>query len=69
VLVAPCNIRGKPRGPLIEATARVVPANESQRAHEILESNWTASLKLLERSYDRIGVPAVYVEVAPATPA
>lgn len=69
VLVAPCNMRGKPTGPLIEATARVVPATESQRAYEILESNWTASLKVLERTYDRIGVPAVYVEVVPMTPA
>jgi PPOX class probable F420-dependent enzyme len=69
VLVGPCNMRGKPTGPLIQATARVLPATESQRAYEILESNWPTPLKMLERTYDRIGVPAVYVEVVPVTPA
>jgi PPOX class probable F420-dependent enzyme len=65
VLVAPCTLRGKPTGPLVEARARVLSADESRRADEVLESNWTGRMKLLERFYDRIGVPAVYVEVAP----
>lgn len=66
VRVCACNLRGKPRGPLVEATARVLPESETERANAIVEANWRLDMKIFERSYDRIGVPEVYVEVAPA---
>ena len=65
VRVSACSIRGKPLGPPIDCSARVLPQAEYDRAYSILESNWDLPTKLLERTYDRIGVPAAYVEVAP----
>jgi uncharacterized protein len=66
VRVCPCNVRGKPLGPLAEARARVLPESENERARSIVASNWRADMKLFERTYERIGVPEVYVEVTPA---
>lgn len=66
VRVCACNLRGKPRGSLVEATARVLPESETERANAIVEANWRLDMKIFERSYDRIGVPEVYVEVTPA---
>lgn len=68
VRVCPCNLRGKPLGPLLEASARVLPESENKRCHAIVEANWRLDTKLLERTYDRIGVPAVYVELTPQGP-
>jgi uncharacterized protein len=65
VRVCPCSFRGKPLGPLVEARARILPESENARAYSILESNWRADMKLVERTFDRIGVPDVYVEVTP----
>jgi uncharacterized protein len=66
VRVCPCNLRGKPLGLLAEGRARVLPDSETERARSIVEANWDASTKVIERTYDRIGVPEVYVEVKPA---
>jgi len=65
VRVGPCNLRGKPLGPLVEATARVLPDSEAERARAIVAANWRPEVALIERTYDRIGVPEVYVEVTP----
>jgi PPOX class probable F420-dependent enzyme len=66
VRVCPCNLRGKPIGELVEASARVVPESENERALEIIDANYRPETRVLERGYDRIGVPVVYVEVVPA---
>jgi PPOX class probable F420-dependent enzyme len=66
VRVCPCNLRGKPRGPVVEGLARILPESESERAHDALESNWRPEMKLFERAGDRLGVPTVYIEVSPA---
>ena len=65
VRVCPCNLRGKPLGPLTEATARVLPESESERAYAVIDTNYRPDVRVIERAYDRIGVPAVYVEVEP----
>jgi uncharacterized protein len=65
VRVCRCNARGRPLGPMVEATARVLPESERQRGYEIVASNWRADTRLIERAYDLIGVPTVYVEVTP----
>jgi PPOX class probable F420-dependent enzyme len=67
VRVCPCSVRGKPRGALVEATARVLPESEKQHAYDVIAANWDPPTKLIEHGYDRIGVPAVYVELAPAS--
>jgi PPOX class probable F420-dependent enzyme len=66
VRVFPCNLRGKPLGPAVEGTARVVPDEERERARAVVEANWRADMRIVERGYDRIGVPTLYVEVASA---
>jgi PPOX class probable F420-dependent enzyme len=63
VRVCPCSVRGKPLGPLVEGEARILPGSENERAYSIVASNWRPDVKLIERAYDRIGVPVVYVEV------
>jgi PPOX class probable F420-dependent enzyme len=65
VRACPCNVRGKPRGPMVECTARVLPEAENERAYSIVASNWRPDVRIIERAYDRIGVPEVYVELAP----
>lgn len=67
VRVCPCNLRGKPTGPLAEGTARVVPEGESERAAAVVAANWSAWMRPLERGGDRIGIPMVYVEVTPGS--
>jgi uncharacterized protein len=67
VRVCPCSFRGKPLGPLTEATARILSESESApaHAHAIIAANWHAASKISERGYDRIGLALVYVEVTP----
>src|SRR5918992_741493 len=57
VRVFPCTMRG---------TARVLPDAERERADAILAANWRPETKVLERGYDRIGVPSVYLLVTTA---
>lgn len=66
VRVGPCNLRGKPLGPLAEGTARVVSGADRDRAHSIIAANWDPASKVLEHGLDRLGVSTAYVEVTPA---
>jgi uncharacterized protein len=67
VLVGPCTMRGKPTGPMIEATARVLPAEEEQRAEDAIQSNYGLFRRIYERGGERfVDVPMVYVEVTPS---
>ncbi len=66
VRLFPCNLRGKPLGPIVEGSARVLPDTERERAEAIVAANWDAPTRLVERGYDRMGVPMVYVEVTPS---
>ena len=66
VRVCPCGLRGKPRGPSTEATARLLGASETPHAHAVLSANWDAMSKVVEGALDRAGVASVYVEVTPA---
>jgi PPOX class probable F420-dependent enzyme len=65
VRVGPCNLRGKPRGPMAEGRARVLPPEEEERAYAAIEANWSSGMKVFEKGADRVGLPAVYVEVEP----
>ena len=66
VRVGPCNMRGKPTGPLSEGSARVLAATESEHAAAAVAANWSPAMRVFERTGDRIGVDMVYVEVTPA---
>jgi PPOX class probable F420-dependent enzyme len=64
VRVAPSTMRGKPKGPAAEGTARVLDAAEEPHAEETIQSNYG----LFRRVYEKTGggFAAVYVEVTPA---
>jgi PPOX class probable F420-dependent enzyme len=66
VLVAPSNVRGKPAGPLAEGSARVLSAEEHERAERALRANYGLERRLYERVFARTGVPLTYLEVTPS---
>jgi len=66
VLVGPCSIRGKPRGPLAEGRARILPAGESQPAREAIRRNWSLAMRPGEVAMDSLGVSLAYVEIVGA---
>jgi uncharacterized protein len=66
VRVAPCTLRGKPLGPPVEGTARVLPAEDEERAEAALKGNYGLGRRLYEGVGDAVaGVDAVYIEVTP----
>ena len=66
VRIAPASARGKPCGPLAAGTARVLPAEESERAERALKSNYGLGRALYERTFGSAAADAVYLEVLPA---
>jgi PPOX class probable F420-dependent enzyme len=68
VLVIPCNLRGKPLGPGCEATARILDGAEREAAERLVNANWSTSMRVAERTLDRLGVPEAYVEVTAVAP-
>jgi len=72
VTVAPCTLRGKPRGPATDAVARVVtdPAEEA-RAERALSGKYGITRPLVLGYLHRRGVEELYVAIeadAPARP-
>jgi PPOX class probable F420-dependent enzyme len=67
VKVAPCTVRGAPKGPFAEGTARVVDAAGQEHAEETIQSNYGLGRKLYEGSAG--SMDAYYIEVTPAAPA
>jgi PPOX class probable F420-dependent enzyme len=66
VRVCACSFRGKPLGPLIEGSARVLEGAEAERAHGIVAANWDVLNRIYESAVDRMNVPITYVELRPA---
>ena len=66
VLVAPCSVRGKPVGPSVEGTARVLAPEDKDRAEAAIQSNYGLGRRLYERAADAVGFDEAYVEVAPS---
>jgi PPOX class probable F420-dependent enzyme len=67
VLLAPCNVRGKPLGPAVEGQARVLAADEEEKAESALVANYGLFRKLYEGVAMNLGPAGVYVEVAPGS--
>jgi PPOX class probable F420-dependent enzyme len=65
VRVGPCDPRGKPKGPLAEGTAQVLPAAEEQRAERALQANYGLGRRLYEGALGGL-VDAVYLEISPS---
>jgi uncharacterized protein len=66
VKVCPCNLRGRPTGPIVEGRARVLAGAKAEAADAALAGNWTTSMKVMERGLDRLPIEMVYVEVEPS---
>jgi uncharacterized protein len=64
VLVGPCDLRGKPKGPMIEAAARLLPKDEEERAESTIRSNYGLFRRLYEAGF-AMRVEGAYVEVTP----
>jgi len=67
VLVAPCTVRGKPRGASIEGTARLLGPDEKDHAEAAIQSNYGLGRRLYEGAADAVGGDEVYVEIEPAS--
>jgi PPOX class probable F420-dependent enzyme len=65
VLIGPCDPRGKPKGPMVEAHARVVSESEKARAERAVQSNYGLFRRLYKASFSG-RVEDAYVEVTPA---
>ena len=65
VLVAPCDSRGKPRGPAAEGTARILPAEQEEAAERAIQSNFGLGRRLYEGVAMNVGPEGVYLEVTP----
>jgi PPOX class probable F420-dependent enzyme len=66
VMVAPCSVRGKPLGPSVEGTARVLGAEDKERAEAAIQSNYGLGRRLYEGAADAVGGDEVYIEVTPS---
>jgi PPOX class probable F420-dependent enzyme len=65
VRVAPCNVRGKPLGPAMEARAAIVPSAEEAKAEAALSSNYGLGRRVYEAPLGPLGVETAYIEIAP----
>ena len=63
VLVAPCTMRGRPLGPFVKGTARVVGKDEEDHAYAALRRNYNTLDRLYESTADRLPVEPVYLEI------
>lgn len=66
VRVAPASVRGKPLGPTTEARARVLPAEEEDRAEAAIAANYGLFRRLYEGSGERMNLDLAYLEITPA---
>ena len=65
VLMAPSNMRGKPTGPPIRATARLLPEDEWAHAEATLAAAYGTGRKLSERVLGGPDSMAAYIEITP----
>lgn len=65
VLIAASNMRGRPRGPVLRGTARVLPQEEWRHAEATLVEAFGLGRKLYQRAFPMGEGVLAYVEVAP----
>lgn len=65
VRLAPCTMRGKPRGPAAEGRARIVSPEEEASAEEAIQANYGLARRLYEQPLTRSSLDWVYLEIAP----
>jgi PPOX class probable F420-dependent enzyme len=64
VLIGPCDMRGKPEGPVFEARARPLDANEESVAEQAIQSNFGLFRRIYLAGFSG-RIPDTYVEVTP----
>lgn len=69
VEVAPCTVRGRLRGPLVAARARLLPAHEEPAAERVLRGRYGLGRRLfavlVEPFFHLCGQRSVYLEIVP----
>jgi PPOX class probable F420-dependent enzyme len=65
VRVAASNVRGKPRGPVIEGRARIVSPDEEEYAEHALKEHFGLGRQIYEKTMGAASGPMVYIEVSP----
>jgi hypothetical protein len=65
LLVAPCTVRGRPLGPPLEASGRVLDAEEEHVAEQALARRYGLGRELFERAMDLLRVDMCYLRVTP----
>jgi uncharacterized protein len=65
VRVCACNLRGKPTGPVVDCSARIVPDAEVEPAERAVASNWSPPMRAIERGLDLLPIEMSYVELRP----
>jgi PPOX class probable F420-dependent enzyme len=65
VRVGPCSDRGKPKGPLTEGRARIVPPEERDQAEAAIAANYGTGRRAMNRLEQRMDLDLVYIEVTP----
>jgi hypothetical protein len=66
VRLAPCDLRGKPRGAPAVGTARILPPDETERAERVIAANYGLGHRVYEGAINRLTTTGVYVEVRAA---
>ena len=57
------TFRGKPRGPVLAGTATTLEGADALEAIDLVAKAWRWDMGVVERGFDRIGVPETYVQV------
>jgi PPOX class probable F420-dependent enzyme len=65
VRVAHCDLRGKPKGPLVEGRARIVAPDEEDHAEQVLKAHYGLGRKIYEGTAGSAVGSMAYIEVMP----
>ena len=65
VRVAPCTVRGKPKGAFVDGVGRILDAAEETNAELALDRHYGLRRRLYVRLGARLGVQSVYLELTP----
>jgi uncharacterized protein len=63
--VGPCSFRGRPRGPLAEGRARIVPPSGEPGAERALRANYGIGRRVYQSLAGHRGLDTVYLEISP----
>jgi PPOX class probable F420-dependent enzyme len=66
VEVGPSDRAGKPLGPTVLASARILPASENARADDLLNQKYGIQKRAFDAMMKLRGVERVYLEIVPA---